>query len=522
VSPQIVLLISTTSRRNQAAFNPKVLRPTRPEPHSGHVTRTSVRYAGEVTSPDWARDAVFYQIFPDRFAKSAQVPKASNLEPWDAPPTPHGYKGGDLLGVLEKLGYLQDLGVSALYFNPVFQSGCNHRYHTHDYFAVDPMLGGNEALRELLDAAHARGMKVVLDGVFNHASRGFFQFHDILENGSQSAYLDWFHIRSFPLHAYRGHGELGYSAWWNLPALPKFNTDTGAVREFLWRVGTHWLEFGIDGWRLDVPNEIGDDAFWREFRRRCRAVNPECYIVGEIWDDASRWLQGDQFDAVMNYPLTRAMLGFAAAGTLEQPQIRRCGLQHVAPLNAPAFAKEVQTLMTQHRPDVTDVQLNLLGSHDTPRVLTMVGGDEAALRLSLFLLLTFPGAPCLYYGDELGLTGGHDPECRQGMPWAQPETWNESLRDYLKALVALRHRHPALRCGPLGTLHAEGSVYVFEREAEGERLVGVINTADEPATLSAELEAAEAESLIGEGLTVAGGRLTGTLGGRSSTLLRLS
>ena len=482
-----------------------------------------------VNTPDWVRDAVFYQIFPDRFAKSVRVPKAGNLEPWDAPPTVHGYKGGDLLGVAEKLGYLQDLGVTALYFNPVFQSGCNHRYHTHDYTTVDPMLGGNEALRELLDAAHARDMKVVLDGVFNHASRGFLQFHDILENGAQSAYLDWFHIRSFPLRAYHDHsgnqGELGYSAWWNLPALPKFNTDTEAVREFLWGIGTHWLEFGIDGWRLDVPNEIGDDAFWREFRRRCRAVNPECYIVGEIWDEADRWLQGDQFDAVMNYPLTRAILGFAAAGTLEHREIRRCGLQHVAPLDAPAFAREVETLMTQHHPEVTDVQLNLLGSHDTPRALTMVGGDETALRLSLFLLLTFPGAPCLYYGDELGLTGGHDPECRQGMPWDQPETWNEGLRRYVKMLVALRHRHPALRRGTFRTFYAEGSVYAFERETEGERLVGVLNVADEPVTLSVQLpvpEAAGLEPLFGEGLTVQDGVLTGTLGARSSALLSLT
>lgn len=339
-------------------------------------------------TPAWVKDAVFYQIFPDRFAKSARVPKAGNLEPWNTPPTSHGYKGGDLLGVVERLDYLQDLGVTALYFNPIFQSGSNHRYHTHDYYKVDPMLGGNGALRELLDAAHARGMKVVLDGVFNHASRGFFQFHDILENGPQSAYLDWFHVRSFPLYAYHDHGTLGYSAWWNLPALPKFNTATEAVREFLWNVGTYWLGFGIDGWRLDVPNEIDDDAFWREFRRRCRAVNPECYIVGEIWDDAGRWLQGDQFDAVMNYPFTRAAFGFSAARTLEESEIRRCGLQHIAPLDAPAFAREVETLLTRHRPEVTGVQLNLLSSHDTPRALTIVGGDETALRLSLFLLLT--------------------------------------------------------------------------------------------------------------------------------------
>lgn len=442
----------------------------------------------DMYTPAWVRDAVFYQIFPDRFAKSGRVPKASNLEPWDTPPTVHGYKGGDLLGVVEKLDYLQDLGVTALYFNPIFQSGCNHRYHTHDYTTVDPMLGGNRALRELVDAAHARDMKVVLDGVFNHASRGFFQFHDILENGPQSAYLDWFHIRSFPLYAYHDHGNLGYSAWWNLPALPKFNTDTAAVREFLWDIGTHWLEFGIDGWRLDVPNEIGDDAFWQEFRRRCRTVNPECYIVGEIWDDAGRWLQGDQFDAVMNYPFTRAALGFAAAGTLEHGEIRRCGLQHITPLDAPAFAREVETLLSCHRSEVTEVQLNLLGSHDTPRALTLVGGDEAALRLALFLLLSFPGAPCLYYGDELGLDGRHDPECRQAMPWAYPERWNGGMQRFVKRLVALRHEYPALRSGHVRTLHAQGGLYVFSRAANGEQLIGALNAAPQEGRCDLALE----------------------------------
>lgn len=474
-------------------------------------------------TPAWVRDAVFYQIFPDRFARSDRVPKAGNLEPWKGPPTTHGYKGGDLLGVAERLDYLQDLGVTALYFNPIFQSGCNHRYHTHDYWTVDPMLGGNGALRELLDAAHARGMKVVLDGVFNHASRGFFQFHDILENGPKSAYLDWFHVRSFPLYAYHDHGNLGYSAWWNLPALPKFNTDTPAVREFLWEVGTRWLEFGIDGWRLDVPNEIADDEFWREFRRRCRLINPECYIVGEIWDDASRWLQGDQFDAVMNYPFTRAAFGFAAARTLEHGEIRRCGYQHIPPLDAPAFAREVGALLTRHRPEVTAAQLNLLGSHDTPRALTVVGGDEAAFRLALFFMLTFPGAPCLYYGDELGLTGRHDPECRQAMPWDDPEGWNHDLCGFIKTLVALRRGHEALRGDGFRTLYAEGETYAFERTGGGERFVGVINASSSPAELALNAEGRGLKVMFGEGdFTLRGGLLGGRVGGRRGLLLRLS
>ena len=431
----------------------------------------------DIYTPDWVRDAVFYQIFPDRFAKSERVKKPSGLEPWTSPPTIHGYKGGDLLGVVDHLDYLQDLGITALYFNPVFQSASNHRYHTHDYYNVDPMLGGNKALRELVSALHERGMKIMLDGVFNHASRGFFQFNDILENGSKSAYLDWFHVCKFPLNAYGDRGGLGYEAWWNLPALPKFNTDTPAVREFLWDVATHWLEMGIDAWRLDVPNEIRDDAFWQEFRRRCRAVNPECYIVGEIWDDASRWLQGDQFDAVMNYPFTRAAFGFTAS-ELATKEIKRCGYQHIPRLDAEAFAKEVEVLLNHYPPEVTDVQFNLLGSHDTPRALTVLCEDEAALRMSLLFLLTFPGAPCLYYGDELGLTGGHDPDCRQGMPWDRKE-WNESLLAFIKRLIALRSEHAALRRGTYETLYASDGLYVYARDLDDARLVGALNTGDE-------------------------------------------
>jgi neopullulanase len=242
----------------------------------------------EPETPDWVRDAVFYQIFPDRFARSHQVPKPAHLDEWGATPTRHNYQGGDLIGVVERLDYLVDLGVNAVYFTPIFQSASNHRYHTHDYDKVDPMLGGNAALRRLLDEAHARGIKVVLDGVFNHASRGFFQFHDILENGADSAYLDWFTVNAFPLNAYEMEKPPAYKAWWGLPALPKFNTDTPAVREFLLGIGRQWVEFGIDGWRLDVANEIEDDEFWREFRRRTRAVNPDAYIVGEVWVESTR------------------------------------------------------------------------------------------------------------------------------------------------------------------------------------------------------------------------------------------
>ena len=242
--------------------------------------------------PDWAADAVFYQIYPDRFARSARVPKVPRLEAWDSPPTHHGYKGGDLFGVVEHLDWLEELGVTALYLNPIFQSASNHRYHAYDYFRVDPMLGGNEAFDALIAAARGRGIRVVLDGVFNHTGRGFFPFHDVLENGANSPYFDWFIVHGTPVNAYDLSWPPNYEAWWRLHALPKLNTANPVVREYLMGVGEHWIRRGADGWRLDVPEEITTPGFWEEFRARIRAINPEAYLVGEIWHPAPDWTAG--------------------------------------------------------------------------------------------------------------------------------------------------------------------------------------------------------------------------------------
>ena len=401
-----------------------------------------------IDTPQWVRDAVFYQIFPDRFASSPRVPKPGTLEPWAAPPTTHGFKGGDLLGVAEHLPYLADLGVNALYLTPIFSSAANHRYHTYDYLAVDPLLGGDAALRELLDRAHARGIRVVLDGVFNHTGRGFWAFHHVLENGAASPYRDWFQFSRaalegrLPFRPYpwpsdpdessdepfagvpddsRGDESLrrlGYRAWWGLPALPKLNTANPEVREHIFAVAEHWLRFGIDGWRLDVPTEIRDEAFWQEFRRRCRAVNPEAYIVGEIWTECPDWLAGDRFDAVMNYPLAQAILGFAAQDHLDEGVVRR---HHeygrtVRRRDGEAFGRELERLMGLYDRGVTEVQLNLLDSHDSPRFRTMAGRDRASYHLAVLLQAALPGAPCTYYGDEVGVEGDHDPDCRRGVP----------------------------------------------------------------------------------------------------------
>ena len=454
------------------------------------------------------KDSVFYQIFPDRFATSTRVEKPSHLEQWDAAPTTHGFKGGDLLGVAERLDYLQDLGVTALYLNPIFTSTANHRYHTFDYFSVDPILGGNEAFRELLGGAHARGIRVILDGVFNHASRGFYQFNHTLENGASSPYLDWFHFdpkrlaAGRPIEAYPKTGprrssleELGYKAWWDLPALPKLNTDNPAVRRFIMEVARHWIRFGIDGWRLDVPGEINDDSFWQEFRGVVKAENPEAYIVGEIWEDARRWLSGDQFDAVMNYMLAKPVISYFA-NTLDLAEARKSGGYHnLAPMDQAHFAKAIEDLLAMYEPEVTQAQLNLLDSHDTPRFLTIAKGDEATLRLAVLFVFTFPGAPCIYYGDEIGLSGGHDPDCRRAFPW-DPARWNAGLLDYYKRCIGLRKSHPALRRGGYRVLHCANDVYAFERVVNAERVIVVLNLGRQSGRLSLALHGARPQAMF--------------------------
>lgn len=429
-----------------------------------------------IQTPAWVRDAVFYQIFPDRFARSERVRKANNLQEWGAPPTAHAYQGGDLLGVAEHLDYLADLGINAIYFNPIFQSGSNHRYHTHDYHQVDPMLGGNAALRELLDAAHARNIRVILDGVFNHASRGFFQFHDLLENGAESAYLDWFTVHEWPLRPY-GSKNPNYAAWWNNAALPKFNTNTQAVRDFIFDVARRWIEFGIDGWRLDVPTEIDDDEFWREFRRVVRAANPDAYIVGEIWGDAQRWLMGDQYDAVMNYGISRAALGLFGRESFDREY--RPGGFKLVPLGARAFANEVERLMGMYPWEVVQAQFNLLDSHDTARFIHQAKGDWQTLKQALLFLMTIPGAPCLYYGTEIGMTGGPDPDCRRAFPWHDRASWKLDLLDFTKRAIRLRREHPALRQGKYAAVYAHEDILAFARRSAEESALVLFNAGPE-------------------------------------------
>jgi cyclomaltodextrinase len=431
----------------------------------------------EINTPEWVRHAVFYQIFPDRFASSNSVKKPTNLEPWGTPPTIYGFKGGDLVGIIEKLDYLLDLGINAIYLNPIFQSASNHRYHTHDYFQIDPLLGGNKAFDALLKAAHQNGIRIILDGVFNHASRGFFQFNHILETGASSPYLDWFTVKGFPLNAY-GPGEPNYKCWIDLPALPEFNTQNPEVRSYIFDIARYWLEQGIDGWRLDVPFCIDEDAFWQEFRRVVKSANPEAYLVGEVPWEAQRWLQGDQFDAVMNYQFTLACLGFFANKSLDKRMAEGVmGFSEVTIFDASGFARRAEALLNLYPAAISQVQLNLLSSHDMPRFSSLCGYEKSSFRLASLFQMTYPGAPCVYYGDEIGLQNGptRTPEdCRFAFPWNEA-VWDHELLAYLKRCISIRNTYPALRSGEIHFLHAQDDILVFSRQLKEQILIIVIN-----------------------------------------------
>lgn len=451
-----------------------------------------------IDTPAWVSDAVFYQVFPDRFASSDRVPKPGPLEPWDAPPTNHGYKGGDLLGLVERLDELADLGIDALYLNPIFKAASNHRYNAYDYLSVDPLVGGDGALRELLDVAHARGIRVVLDGVFNHVGRGFWPFHHLMESGASSPYRDWFYLDEAVLagraglHAYgppRGGpaSERGYRSWWDVPSLPKLRLEHPPVREHIFSVAEHWLRFGIDGWRLDVPQDVEDPAFWPEFRRRVKAVNPDAYLVGEIWDEAPEWLAGDRFDALMNYPLALAILGFVGGDAIDEDVVAGQAnyARQLVALDGPAFAVALERHLGLYDAAVTAVQYNLIGSHDTPRARSVMGGSVERLRLAILAQLVLPGAPAIYYGDEIAMDGAADPDCRRAYPRRGDQLSHEATetRAFVKAAIAMRRSNPVLRGGETRIAAAGERWIAIERRDRDARAVIVLNTGEEPATM---------------------------------------
>jgi len=413
-----------------------------------------------MTTPYWVQDAIFYEIFPDRFANGDPDNDPPNVQPWGSPPTIHGFQGGDLRGILRRFDYLLELGVTALYLTPIFQAPSTHRYNTTDYYKIDPKLGSLDDFRALLDAAHRNNMRVVLDGVFNHCGRGFFAFSDLLENGENSPYKDWFHIQRFPLDAYTPGEAENYLAWWKFKSLPKFNTKNPQVRQYILDVARYWIEQGADGWRLDVPNEIDDDAFWEEFRHAVKSANRDAYLVGEIWTADPRWADDRHFDGLMNYPLRDALLRLLYAGTLDMPH----------------FVEKAEGLLKSYPRENVYAMYLPLGSHDTERLFTKVERSTEKAKLAFLFQFAYPGAPAIYYGDEIGLEGEKDPDCRRAFPWDRSK-WNMELYQWVKTLIALRKRYPSLRRGDFRRLLADNSNghYVFARTLGEEKIVIAIN-----------------------------------------------
>lgn len=412
-----------------------------------------------MTVPYWVQDAVFYQIFPDRFANGDPSNDPPNVKPWGSPPTIWDFQGGDLRGILYHLDYLLDLGVNALYLNPIFLATSTHRYNTSDYFQIDPKLGTLADFHALVDAAHKNGIRIILDGVFNHCGRGFFAFVDLLENGEHSPYLDWFHVKKFPLDAY-GHGEAeNYLAWWKFKSLPKFNTSTPAVREYLLKVARHWIEQGADGWRLDVPNEINDDAFWAEFRQTVKRVNADAYLLGEIWTADPRWVDDEHFDGLMHYPVRDALLPFLNER-----------------LTVSQFAEKVEGLLKIYPRENVQAMYVTLGSHDTERLMTALGNNLNKVKLAFAFLFAYPGAPAIYYGDEVGLEGGKDPDSRRAFPWDRSE-WKGDLQPWVRHLISLRKKMPCLRRGDYVSLLSDDAqhIYAFARVLGEEKVICVLN-----------------------------------------------
>ena len=414
--------------------------------------------------PDWAKNKVIYQIFPARFASSQNVP---DKQWYKVPADAKMDLKGDIRGIIGKLSYIRDLGVDVVYLTPIFHSKSSHKYDTVDYYTIDPSFGTEADLIEMVDKAHDLGMKVVLDGVFNHTAPEFFAFADVREKGEESQYRHWYYLNGEPNWNGR-FTKPNYKCFSYFGGMPKVNLQNPDTAEYFTNVALYWLRKAhIDGWRLDVADEIAPN-FWRKFRNAVKREFPGALIVGEIWHYAADFLQGDQWDSVMNYPFNNAVVDFVSNQTL----------------SASGFLNELGFLRGNYHNKVYPILWNLIGSHDTPRILHRCAEDKRRQRLAAALQLLLPGMPMIYYGDEAGMTGGKDPDCRRGMVW-EPRYRDDSMTEWYKALIRVRKEHPCILEGEL-TQHAhdESGLITMVRQTKDERFVLVFHGKDEDVSLS--------------------------------------
>jgi glycosidase len=417
-------------------------------------------------TPNWVRNAIFYQIFPDRFYDGDHATDPPGSRPWGERPTRESFFGGDLVGITEKLDYLENLGITALYLTPIFTAPSNHKYDTVDYFEVDPAFGGNAALARLVTALHDRGMRIILDGVFNHCSDRHPFFLDVIAHGKASEYWDWFTIEGAEVIS---EPEPNYARWAGVRNMPEWNHRNRKVREYLLSVVRHWIhEYDIDGWRLDTTDYLPPD-FVKDIRCVAKEEKSDAYIVGEVMGLATSWFKHDALDGVMHYRLRDALIGFFANGDC----------------NAASFAGFVRSIWHSYPDEANYSSYTLLGSHDKPRFLTLCGGDKTSLILAAAFLFTFPGAAAIYYGDEIGLEGGDDPDCRRVFPWNE-KAWDRNLLETFHQLAHLRQQEACLRRGTIEFVTAHEQHLVFKRKLSQEEIIIAINTGnkDEPLNLA--------------------------------------
>lgn len=407
----------------------------------------------------WLQESVVYQIFVDRFNRNKEVNSQIKYKKWGENVSRSSVFGGNILGIVDKLDYLHKLGVDLLYLTPIFKSSSNHKYNTEDYYQIDPQFGTIEDAKKLVNECHKRDMKIVFDAVFNHSGDDFFAFKDLVVNGEDSQYKDWYMPDSLPIDK----NKVNYYTFAdNVKEMPKFNTSNSEVREYLLNVGAYWVEkVGIDGWRLDVSDEVDHD-FWRAFKKRIKSINKNAIIVGEIMHEAGSFLKGDQMDSIMNYPFKGAMIDFFAKRSIT--------------------VERFDDILAQNRViymnSITRQLWNLIGSHDTKRFLTEAFEDVNRMKLAIAFQFSYIGVPYIFYGDEIGLTGDEEPDSRKCMIWSE-DNINLELYNLYKTMIKVRKENKALIYGEYKKIYCKDNVLVFYRIDAQEKILVAINNNDQ-------------------------------------------
>lgn len=375
-------------------------------------------------TPDWVNDTVWYQIFPDRFCNGTPEKNGEDILPWRTGPVTNQERfGGNLAGIRKRLSYLKELGINGIYLNPIMEAESNHKYDTRDYTKIDPYFGDNEEFALLVKEAHELGIRVMVDAVFNHCGRRFAQWLDVEKKGEKSEFADWFMIHDWNVLKKQGDTRDGrfYSFAFN-EYMPKLNTNNEEVIQYFSDICESWIrDFDIDGIRFDVGNEVSH-RFLKRVRERVKSLKPDIYLLGEIWHDASQWLMGDEYDSVMNYPLMSGIHDFF----LDKESTKE------------DFEYMVNRCYTMYMQQCNNVLFNLLDSHDTERLMNRLKNLNVFYQ-QLAVLFTMPGSPCIYYGTEIAMEGGHDPDCRRCMPWDEMDSEENRKRlEEMKKLISLR------------------------------------------------------------------------------------